>query len=599
MTLLIRRTLFWSVAICVSLWTFLYFLDLPQLDSFEHLHRFVNHPHRPQFRWKHVKQRYPVESFRSLPTGPAQSIPQIQHTFQPETPEEKRIRESRRDAVRDSFLHSWKGYKSHAWLHDEVSPITGSHKNGYGGWAATLVDSLDTLWIMGLQKEFAVAVSALKHIDLTTSPLEKINVFETNIRYLGGLLSAYDVSGGKYKALLRKAVELGDMLYVAFDTPNRMPITHWDWLNGAMNGPQETPLHVALAEYGSFTLEFTRLSQVTGDPKYYDAVQRVMDVFDRHQDDSKIPGLWPMWLNPQAQGPEFSSKDTTFTMGAMADSLYEYLPKQHLLLGGHTDQYARMYEKALATAKERLFFKPLTPENHDILFSGVLKRLSAVNIHLTKEGTHLTCFVGGMVGLGARAFGNDSELLTARQLTDGCIWAYESMPSGIMPEVFLAKACTPNDCEWSNERWYEGIRHDDTDANSEARRLPLEQRAKGVIERQNLVPGFTRIKDPRYILRPEAIESVFVMYRITGDKTLQDKAWNMFSAINSVAKTDIAYAEVQDVSVVKSELTDSMESFWTAETLKYFYLIFSEPDLISLDDFVLNTEAHPLLRPKA
>ena len=192
-----------------------------------------------------------------------------------------------------------------------------------------------------------------------------------------------------------------------------------------------------------------------------------------------------------------------------------------------------------------------------------------------------------MVGLGARAFANDSDLVTARQLTDGCIWAYESMPSGIMPEVFLTKECAPNDCEWSDERWYEGIRHDDTDADGAARRLPLAERAQRVIDRQNLVPGFTRIKDPRYVLRPEAIESVFVMYRITGDKTLQDKAWNMFSAIESRARTDIAYAEIQDVSVAKSDLTDSMESFWTAETLKYFYLVFSEPDLISLDDFVL------------
>jgi mannosyl-oligosaccharide alpha-1,2-mannosidase len=42
---------------------------------------------------------------------------------------------------------------------------------------------------------------------------------------------------------------------------------------------------------------------------------------------------------------------------------------------------------------------------------------------------------------------------------------------------------------------------------------------------------------------------------------------------------------------------DYMESFWLAETLKYFYLVFSPPDLISLDDYVLNTEAHPFRRP--
>lgn len=86
--------------------------------------------------------------------------------------------------------------------------------------AATLVDSLDTLWIMGLIKEFEEAVGAVRNIDFTTCDLEKINIFETTIRYMGGLLGAYDLSDGKYPILLTKAEELGEMIYVAFDTPN-------------------------------------------------------------------------------------------------------------------------------------------------------------------------------------------------------------------------------------------------------------------------------------------------------------------------------------------------------------------------------------------
>jgi len=576
-----RRLAILCSVFVLSFTLYSYLTDLPLTESVTTVLPFK---HRSRFLWKNVKQRHPVASYHHLPSGPIVPIGPIQHDFDSESETDRQVREKRRNAVKESFLHSWKGYKLNAWLQDEVSPLTGNSNNNYGGWGATLVDSLDTLWIMGLKKEFAVAVHALNKIDFSSSPLFKINVFETNIRYLGGLLSAYDVSGGKYKVLLDKAVELGDMLYVAFDTPNRMPVTHWDWVNGAQAGEQHADSNTGLAEIGSFTLEFTRLSQLTDDPKYFDAVQRIMDVFDKGQNTTKIPGLWPTIFN--AQRLDFT-RDTSFTMGAMADSFYEYLPKQHLLLGGRSEQLARMYEQALNTAKEQLFFKPLTPENHDILMSGTIKRMSSVNIYLQKEGQHLTCFLGGMVGLGAKAFSNDSELLTAQRLTDGCVWAYDAMPSGIMPEVFMMRECTEWDCEWSNERWYEGIKHDDFDADGDARRLPLAQRAQLVIDRQNLVPGFTRIQDPRYILRPEAIESVFVMYRITGDKTWQEKAWRMFVAIVSRAKTDIAFAEIQDVSVEQSELSDSMESFWTAETLKYFYLIFSEPDLISLDDFVL------------
>ena len=59
------------------------------------------------------------------------------------------------------------------------------------------------------------------------------------------------------------------------------------------------------------------------------------------------------------------------------------------------------------------------------------------------------------------------------------------------------------------------------------------------------------------------------------------------SSINAAAKTEIAFASVLDVTAQQPKLFDSMESFWTAETLKYFYLIFAEPDVVSLDDFVL------------
>jgi mannosyl-oligosaccharide alpha-1,2-mannosidase len=89
---------------------------------------------------------------------------------------------------------------------------------------------------------------------------------------------------------------------------------------------------------------------------------------------------------------------------------------------------------------------------------------------------------------------------------------------------------------------------------------------------------------------------VFILYRLTGDSSLLDRAWNMFNAIVSNTKTDIAHAGLDDCTVSDPPKTDRMESFWLSETLKYFYLIFSEPDLVSLDEYVLNTEAHPLKR---
>ncbi|KAF2862376.1 glycoside hydrolase family 47 protein [Piedraia hortae CBS 480.64] len=544
---------------------------------------------RRKFSWRSLPQRHAVDEVRPLPTGPYGRIPKIQHEFGPETQEQKLKKLKRLAAVKEALLHSWHGYKRYAWLHDEVAPVSGKVNNGYGGWATTLVDSLDTLWIMGLEKEFKRGLKELRKIDFSMTLADEINIFETTIRHVGGLLSAYDISGQQFPILLEKAMELGDMLYHAFDTPNRMPVTRWDWKNTALGGFQESSTVSLLAEVGSLSLEFTRLSQLTGDSKWYDAIARITDAFQEQQNKTKIPGLFPRKINTRQK--DFRA-DIVFTLGGMADSLYEYLPKQHLLLGGQSDQYRDMYNNALRAAKEHLFFQPLNPDNQSLLIPGTLRRHSAVRIEFLTEGEHLTCFSGGMVALAARAFEQPQDLEVARQLLDGCIWAYNSMPTGIMPEAFVVASCDQLNCSWSEGQWHEAV------AKHSGQHSPARDVAQKVIMEKELAPGFLDIPDSRYLLRPEAIESLFVLYRVTGDRDLQEKAWNMFRSINRVAKTDIAYAGIADVREAHHvQLLDTMESFWTAETLKYFYLIFSEPSVVSLDKYVLNTEAHPLLRP--
>lgn len=467
-------------------------------------------------------------------------------------------------------------------MQDEVAPLSGVPKTTFGGWGATLVDSLDTLWIMGFKKEFDQAVHELAHMHFTTPSLVKVNVFETTIRYLGGLLSAYDLSGHQYGVLLDKATELGDMLYMAFDTPNRMPVTHWDWKKAALGEGQLPDRHTLLAELGSLSMEFTRLTQLTGDPKWYDAIARITDVLEENQNATKLPGLWPIFIDAVNNDYDF---DTTFTMGGMADSVYEYLPKQHLMLGGQNDQYRSMYDISLAAAKENLFFQALNPGDKSILIPGTVRGRNAAKRERIASGQHLTCFAGGMVALASRIFSQPEELETARQLVEGCIWSYESMPTGIGPEIYHPATCLPGeDCSWSEERWHRAIL---SSGNSDGDVANLAERAQAVIKATGIPPGFISVNDARYLLRPEAIESVFVLYRITGDRTLQDRAWKMFTSIVAAAKTNIAFASINDVTQARPELIDSMESFWTAETLKYFYLIFAEPDLVSLDEYVL------------
>lgn len=185
-------------------------------------------------RWRKLPEQFPLSGPpRSLPKitpgGSSSKIPRIQADAPAESAAARETRLERLAAVRESFVHSWGGYKKHAWMSDEATPLTGRAKNPFGGWAATLVDTLDSLWIMGLTAEFEEAAKAAEGIDFTSTRQDRVNVFETTIRYLGGFLAAYELSGKNYPGLLKKAVEVGELLMCAFDTNNRMPIARWDW----------------------------------------------------------------------------------------------------------------------------------------------------------------------------------------------------------------------------------------------------------------------------------------------------------------------------------------------------------------------------------
>ena len=87
------------------------------------------------------------------------------------------------------------------------------------------------------------------------------------------------------------------------------------------------------------------------------------------------------------------------------------------------------------------------------------------------------------------------------------------------------------------------------------------------------------------------------MYRITGDPYWREAGWRMFTNICATTRVAHGHSAIDDVTKTVPRPADSMESFWLAETLKYFYLLFSREDVISLDEWVFNTEAHPMRRP--
>lgn len=387
---------------------------------------------------------------------------------------------------------------------------------------------------MGLKDEFYNAAAAAVAIDFgnTTEGTTSINLFETTIRHLGGLLSAHDLSGEP--ALLEKAKELGDLLYIAFDTPNRIP---GFWLNfdDARAGRQLAGTHDPSASPTSLSLEFTRLAQLTGDDKYYDAINRVSRFLERTQEESKLPGMWPAMINFR-QG--HVRGDNSFALGALADSLYECLPKMYVLLGGRNgaEAYKKMYLRAMEVVTEYILFRPMLPKREDILFAGTTFVHDDGGIQLVPEGQHLHCFLGGMFAVGGRLFGDQQHVSIGERLARGCAWVYNSFPTGLMPEYFSLLEChSLKACSWNESLW-------DKEGN------------------KSLTKGFRHARDPRYQLRPEAIESIFILYRITGQEDLRDTAWTMFESIMAGTRAPFGHAAVKDVTVSGiPEKEDSME----------------------------------------
>ncbi|OIW26523.1 seven-hairpin glycosidase [Coniochaeta ligniaria NRRL 30616] len=707
--------------------------------------------------WQKQPEHFPIPpaSLIPLPTGSPLPMPPIQAIFAPESPSAKATRERRLAKVKSEAQRAWQGYKTYAWTHDEVQPLTKKPRDPFCGWAATLVDALDTLWIMGMREEFDDAVAAVGRIDFTTTPYRTdIPVFETIIRYLGGLLAAYDVSGGpqgKYKVLLDKALELAEILMGTFDTPNRMPVLYYNWKPEYASQPHRASASASVAELGSMSMEFTRLAQVTGEDRFYDAVARITDAFEEWSGrGTALDGIFPQ--NVDASGcnrtalnlrlaeersaaareqerleaeaeegegeaqarakadrrkrgvpgsradqipallgrdPHAGSRQAplkasgaladwdcpaqglvsggygadSYSMGGSQDSAYEYFPKQYLLLGGLEPKYRTLHEKTVKAVKKYLLYRPMIEdESRDLLFSAraySYGKSADASLTYDYEVTHLTCFLGGMFGLGGKIFGSEEDVEIGKKLADGCAWAYEIMPTGIMPESAIVMPCeSVEKCAFNETAWFEKMdpshswreeqmrdyleRHklweeevrniteqakeldfntpsshstghrgyDAADGSqttlSDELDLPFEpmppqtheEYVKDRIRNEHLPKGFVSVNDKRYILRPEAIESVWYMYRITGDPVWQEKGWRMFESIIAATSVSVGHSAIDDVSSTKKvTFLDNMESFWLAETLKYFYLLFATPDTISLDEWVFNTEAHPFRRP--
>ncbi|EFO26835.1 hypothetical protein LOAG_01645 [Loa loa] len=175
-----------------------------------------------------------------------------------------------RDKVKAMFYHAYNSYLLHAYPLDELKPLSCSGMDTWGSFSLTLIDSLDTLLIMGNETEFMRAAEIILHtvkVDMNVN----VSVFETNIRVVGGLLSAHMLSG-RVKGmalepgwpcsgpLLRLAERFTQKLVPAFKSATGMPYGTINLKHGLH--PNETAI-TCTAGVGTMLLEFGTLSRIT------------------------------------------------------------------------------------------------------------------------------------------------------------------------------------------------------------------------------------------------------------------------------------------------------------------------------------------------
>jgi len=247
--------------------------------------------------------------------------------------------------------------------------------------ALTMVDSMDTMALMGLTKEYDECVEWIKD-NLKFDHQKDINLFETTIRVLGGLLGAHTLRPSP--ALLEKAIELGDAMLFAFDTPTGVPHGTLDLKDQKGHNPSWTSEHSTVAEVGSIQMEFRLLSKRTGNPVYREKVAKPTHWLKEALNER---GLFTQFISPITG----RLRPGVITLGARVDSVYEYFLKLWVMEGGRDAESRRLWEASI-----QKILSELTLRSNATGLTFVAEK----NGHtLLGKMDHLVCFLPGVMAL--------------------------------------------------------------------------------------------------------------------------------------------------------------------------------------------------------
>ncbi len=334
------------------------------------------------------------------------------------------------------------------------------------------------------------------------------------------------------------------------------------------------------AETTTLQLEFKYLAKLTGEKAFWDKVEKVMELVDNN---GAKDGLVPIYI--YATTGEF--RGDNIRLGSRGDSYYEYLIKQYLQTNKKETLYLDMWQDALQGVR-----KHLITYTEPSQFTIIGERPSGLKVDLSPKMDHPVCFMPGTIALAATGGLTEKEAEEIARLDEAARGRHATRTrthAHVLGNVQVhgnRPRCRDHVFQHPQAPLPESAPHNapaDFDPDPDA---PWRQDFD------------VHSQDAHNLQRPETVESLFYMWRITGEAKYRDWGWEMFKSFMNYTAVEEGggFTSLSNANKVPPVVRDNMESFWLAETLKYFYLLFSPDDLLPLDKIVLNTEAHPFPR---
>ncbi|TID23220.1 hypothetical protein CANINC_003237 [Pichia inconspicua] len=484
--------------------------------------------------------------------------------------------------TRNLFTYAWNKYMEFGFPYDEVKPLSCEpykrdlkdplntvQNDALGNFSITFFDALDTWIIMGDVDKFHENVKIIEKMYLDFAIDSTIQVFETNIRLLGSLLTSHlyaiDPRRGfqipNYNGfLLKLAYDLGKRLIVSFYHPEEDEWFDDDFRkyftfnyprinlqNGHRNLMSKLKQNQCTSGITSLTLEFTLLSRLSNDTIFEKISRRA--VLDMWSQRSKLD-LLPMSFDTSTR----QNTDSTTGIGASIDSFYEYALKYAVLF--NDDTFLQIWKdsyKALLTHSQNAF--------------GIFTNVNVENgMAVTEWIDSLGAFFPGL-----QVLAGDLKNSIKLHRVYFKLWNnYQAIPErwNFMP--FRSES----HFSYLNREYRDGdvIEGLDLDSTNEV-----------------LVKNSVGLE--WYPLRPEFIESTYHLYRATKDPLLLRIGEEFLEKLRSRYIAPCGFSGSLDI--IRDVRQNRQESFVLSETLKYLYLLFDTENDIQIGNTIFTTEAHP------